>query len=85
FPRKVSKGNTFTPKRKLHLPSQILPLIKDIISEIQSLTKKCRVTAVEMHRSQTVDLRFLENCPKKIYKNDLRKLGISPSILDSRS
>lgn len=83
FPRKVSKGNTFTPKRKLYLPSQTLPLIKDIIFEIQSLTKNCRETAFEMHRSQTVDLRFLENCPERIYKEDLIKLSINPKILDS--
>ena len=85
FPRKVSKGNTFTPKRKLYLPSQTLPLVKDVISKIQSLTKNCRVTAFEMHRSQTVDLRFLENCPERIYKEDLIKLSISPNILLSNS
>lgn len=38
-----------------------------------------------MHRSQTVDLRFLENCPERIYKEDLIKLSINPKILDSNS
>lgn len=85
FPRKSSKGNTFTPIRKLYLPSQTLDILKDVISEIHDLTGKCRDSALEMHRSQTVDLRFLINCPKKLYKEDLIKLGINPNILNSDS
>lgn len=85
FPRKVSKGNTFTPKRKLYLPSQTLVILQDVISEIQTLTEKCRESALEMYKSQTVDLRFLKNCPDKLYKTDLIELSISPSILDSIS
>ncbi|MCL6238242.1 integrase [Acinetobacter sp. ANC 5033] len=85
FVRKASKGNTFTPKRKLYLPLQTLNILKDVISEIHALTEKCRDSALEMHRSQTVDLRFLKNCPEKIYKEDLIELGINPRILDSIS
>lgn len=85
FPKKVSKGNTFTPKRKLYLPSQTLLILKEVISEVRSLTDKCRDSAFEMHRSQTVDLRFLKNCPERLYKEDLSKLNINPKILDSTS
>lgn len=85
FPRKASKGNTFTPIRKLYLPSQTLNILEDVISEVHALTEKCRDSALEMHRSQTVDLRFLKNCPEKIYKEDLKELNINPKILDSGS
>lgn len=85
FPRKFSKGNSFTPKRKLFVPSQTLVILKDVISEIRALTEKCRESALEMHRCQTVDTRFLKNCPEKIYKEDLKELNINPKILDSGS
>jgi hypothetical protein len=70
FPRKVSKGNTFTPKRKLYLPSQTLVILQEVIPEIQMLTAKCRDSALEMHKSQTVDVRFL----KIIQKNFIKKI-----------
>lgn len=85
FPRKVSKGNTFTPKRKLYLPSQTLVILQEVIPEIQMLTAKCRDSALEMHKSQTVDVRFFKNYPEKLYKEDLKELDINPSILDSGS
>lgn len=85
FPRKVSKGNTFTPKRKLYLPSQTLDLLTDVISEIKYLTKNCRDTALEMHRSQGIDARFLKNCPEQVFSEDLELVNISPSILAKKS
>ncbi|MFX4953160.1 integrase [Acinetobacter baumannii] len=85
FPRKVSKGNTFTPKRRLYLPSQTLVILQEVIAEIQMLTAKCRDSALEMHKSQTVDVRFFKNYPEKLYKEDLKELDINPSILDSGS
>ena len=75
----------FSGRLQLYLPSQTLNILEDVISEIHSLTEKCRDSALEMHRSQTVDLRFLKNCHEKIYKEDLRKLLINPNILDSTS
>ncbi|WP_180191277.1 integrase [Acinetobacter sp. YH01006] len=85
FPRKVSRGNTFTPKRKLYLPSQTLALLREIISEIQYLTEDCRDTALEMHRSQGIDGRFLKNCPDQLFSKDLELLKISKSILGKNS
>jgi integrase len=85
FPRKVSRGNTFTPKRKLHLPSQTLDLLKEVVSEIQYLTKDCRDTALEMHRSQSIDGRFLKKCPEQLFSKDLELLNISKSILGKNS
>jgi len=85
FPRKVSKGSTFTPKRKLYLPSETLVILQDIIPEIQILTAKCRESALEMYKSQTVDMRFLKKFPEKLYKQHLIKLRINPNILNSDS
>lgn len=85
FPRKVSKGNTLTPKRKLWLPSQTLDLLREVVSEIRYLTKDCRDTALEMHRSQDIDGRFLGNCPEKLFSKDLELLSISKTILSKNS
>ena len=85
FPRKTSKGNTFTPKRKLWLPSQILSLLREVIEEIRCLTRDCRDTALEMLKSQDIDARFLENQPEQLFSSDLMILGISPTILSKSS
>lgn len=85
FPRKTSKGNTFTPKRKLWLPSQTLSLLREVIEEIRCLTRDCRDTALEMLKSQDIDARFLENQPEQLFSSDLMILGISPTILSKSS
>lgn len=85
FPRKVSRGNTFTPKRKLYLPSQTLALLTEVVLGIQYLTKDCRDTALEMHKSQGIDGRFLKNCPDQLFSKDLELLNISKSILGKKS
>ena len=85
FPRKTSKGNTFTPKRKLWLPSQTLTLLREVIEEIRYLTRACRDTALEMLKSQDIDARFLENQPEQLFSSDLIILGVSPTILSKSS
>ena len=85
FPRKTSKGNTFTPKRKLWLPSQTLSLLREVIEEIRYLTRDCRDTALEMLKSQDIDARFLENQPEQLFSSDLIILGVSPTILSKSS
>ena len=85
FPRKTSKGNTFTPKRKLWLPSQTLSLLREVIEEIRYLTRDCRDTALEMLKSQDIDARFLENQPEQLFSSDLIILGVSPNILSKSS
>lgn len=85
FPRKTSKGNTFTPKRKLWLPSQTLTLLREVIEEIRYLTRACRDTALEMLKSQDIDARFLENQPEQLFSSDLVILGVSPTILSKNS
>ncbi len=39
FPRKQSEGDEFTPRRKLYMPSDVLPLVRDVIQE---LDEQCR-------------------------------------------
>ena len=85
FPRKTSKGNTFTPKRKLWLPSQTLSLLREVIEEIRCLTRDCMDTALEMLKSQDIDARFLENQPEQLFSSDLIILGVSPTILSKSS
>ena len=83
FPRKQSQGDVFTPKRKLYMPSEVLPLVRDVIQELGEMCKPTRETAKEMLRVKGVDLRFLlpfdEN--KRFYKDDLEELGLSPYLL----
>lgn len=83
FPRKMSQGDKFTPKRKLYLPTEIAPIIHDVFEELDTLCLPAKETAIEMHRVQGIDLRFLSKIShdKKLYKEDLISLGISASVL----
>ncbi len=85
FPRKQSKGDTFTPIRNLYLPTEVVPIIEPIISELNDLCNAARETAKEMQITQGPHLFFILDFPddKKLYKDDLEKMGFSGSILDS--
>lgn len=85
FPRKASRGDTFTPKRKLYLPSDVVPIVADVLDELQALTEPARSTAQEMRRRRGPDLRFLNDIPdeKRLYGVDLVELGISDTTLDT--
>ncbi|MFS6938982.1 hypothetical protein [Neisseria animaloris] len=83
FPRKASRGNVFTPKRKLYLPSEVTPIVNDVLIELAEMTVQARSTAEEMHKFKGPDLRFLATIPedKRLYAADLAQLGISHTIL----
>jgi hypothetical protein len=83
FPRKVSRGDTFTPRRKLYMPSDVLPIVREVIEELDELCIFARETAAEVQRVEGVDLRFLNDLDekKRLYKEDLQALRISPKIL----
>jgi hypothetical protein len=85
FPRKTSRGNAFTPRHKLYLPSEVSPIVSDILSELGEITAQARSTAEEMQKVNGPDLRFLARIPddKKLYEVDLNALGISPTVLNS--
>jgi len=85
FPRKISQGNVFTPRRKLYMPTDVLPIVRDVIQECNQLCHSARETALEMHRVKNSDLRFLSNLnnQERLYKKDLKEMGITPSVLDS--
>lgn len=85
FPRKISQGDTFTPKRKLYMPSEVLPIVRSIIDELDKLCLAARETAAEMQRSQSADLCFLKgiNSDQRLYKEDLKKLNLPIVALDS--
>lgn len=83
FPRKMSQGDVFTPRRKLYMPTEVLLIVRDVIDELDELCALARETAAEMHRIRGVDLRFLSDFDehKRLYKEDLEELGISPTVL----
>jgi len=85
FPRKQSEGDDFTPRRKLYMPSDVLPLVRDVIQELDEQCKSARETTEEMCRVKGADIRFLscfdEN--KRFYRKDFKELGFSPDILKS--
>lgn len=83
FPKKSSLGESFTPKRKLYLPSEVVTIVAEVFDELIESTADARSTANEMQKSGGPDLRFLETIPEeqKLYANDLKRLGISPGIL----
>lgn len=86
FPRKASRGDVFTPKRKLYLPSEVKPIVDEVLNELADLTTASRETAEEMHKTRGPDLRFLERVPseQRFYASDLRELGISDTALISK-
>ncbi len=83
FPRKQSKGDIFTPRRRLYMPTDVVPIVTGVLDELEKLCNPARETAAEMHRSGDVDLRFLVSIPadKRLYADDLLRLGVSSSIL----
>ena len=85
FPRKTSQGDFFTPKRRLYLPSEVYPIVGDVLDELIEITRETRSIAEEMHKVRGADLRFLDSIPesKKLYIDDLTKLGISHTVLST--
>lgn len=85
FPRKVSKGDVFTPMRNLYLPTETVSVVEPVIVELNQMCSAARKTATEMQVNIGPDLFFLVNYPddKRFYKDDLDNLGISPATLDT--
>lgn len=83
FPRKASRGDVFTPKRRLYLPSEVSSIVGDVLIEIAEITVKARATAEEMQKTGGPDLRFLDSISedKKLHAADLTELGISHTLL----
>ncbi len=85
FPRKASQGDVFTPMRKLYLPTETVPIVEPIINELNHLCSAARKTATEMQMNMGPDVFFLVDYPddKRFYKDDLEKIGISATTLDT--
>lgn len=85
FPRKQSQGDVFTPIRNLYLPTDVVSIVEPVISELSQLCAGARVTATEMQVSKGPHLFFVFDIPedRKIYKEDLKKLGFPTGILDT--
>lgn len=83
FPRKVSKGDAFTPSRRLYLPSEVVEIVKGLLDELNTLCESARQTAVLMHETREPDLRFLSNVADKqiLFAAKLEELGIPSNVL----
>lgn len=83
FPKKTSQGDAFTPRRKLYMPTDVLPIVRSVLAELEINCRPARETAAESIQTGSVDLRFLSQIgdEQRLYKKDLVCLGISPSIL----
>ncbi|WP_201606388.1 integrase [Psychrobacter okhotskensis] len=83
FPRKSSLGDTLTPLERLFLPTDIAPIVKEIIEEAIDLSETPRAVAKQMQEKGSADLRFLEKISnsKRFYTKDFAKLGLSSELL----
>lgn len=85
FPRKASRGNVFSPKRKLYLPTEVVPIVEQVLCELVDLTSEARNTAKYMVEKAMADVRFLDNISsdQKLLKVDLVQLGIPKNVIDT--
>ena len=85
FQRKLSHGDTFTPSRKAWLPSDVVDIVSEAVTEAIALCAPARAVAATMRTANGPDLTFLNNEPegKRYYKKDLADLKLPPVQLDA--
>lgn len=85
FPCKKSRGDLFTPKEKLYMLTEVVPIVELVIDELNEICGVARDVATEMQRSQGPDLRFLNNIhpERRLYVSDIRGFGIPRQALSS--
>lgn len=78
FPGKASRGDEYTPKERVFIPSEAEWIIDECVSEFRHLSQGPRETAVEMRRYKGPDLRFLTSVSEnhRFYKEDLEGFGL---------
>ncbi|HET9241395.1 MAG TPA: hypothetical protein VFO10_29280 [Oligoflexus sp.] len=78
FPRKVSKGDTFTPRRRLYLPSETIEIVRGVFVELNELCASARQTAAFILETRGPDLRFLNKVPDNqvLLGEELEALGV---------
>lgn len=83
FPRKTSKGDTFTPRRRLYLPSETIEIVRGIFAELNELCASARQTAACIHETRGPDLRFLDKVSETqgLFAEELEALGIPSNSL----
>lgn len=85
FPRKASRGDVFTPKRRLYLPTEVITIVVDVLIEIVEVTAEARATARYMLENGKADTGFLGeiSSDQKLFKVDLVQLGIPKNVIDT--
>ncbi len=83
FPRKVSKGDTFTPRRRLYLPSDTIEIVKGVVDELNELCASARQTAAFIQETKGPDIRFLDKVSETqiLFAEELEALGIPSNSL----
>jgi hypothetical protein len=86
FPRKASRGDVFTPKRKLYLPTDVSSIVGDVLIELAEITIPARATAKYMVEYKAADTRFLELIPvdQKLFKVDLARVGVPKNVINAK-
>ncbi len=84
FPRKISQGDVFTPRRKLYMPTDVVPIVEHVIDELNDLCREARITAEVVQNTNQADLSFLRfiSSDQRLYGEDLERLGLSATLLD---
>lgn len=84
FKRKASQGDTYTPSEKLPIPTEAAQIVIDAVAEVHVICEPARQIAAEMRCQNGPDIRFLdgESEAKHFYKQDLKRLGLSPQLLN---
>lgn len=85
FPRKQSFGDSFTPLRRLFLPTQVVTIVDDVIKELDQLCVPARETASIMQEVKGPDLTLLDAIPavQRFYKHHLKDIGLPKSALNT--
>lgn len=83
FLMKTSLGDHVHPIEKLWIPTEAVPIVEDVIQELNEMTHSARSTAVEMRSTGGPDLRWLQSYSDdhKFYIADLEELGFSFNML----
>ncbi len=78
FPRKRSSGDTFTPRRRLFLPTKVVGIVRDVITELDQICAPARQTAAIMEKVKGPDLTFLADVSddQKFNRHQLEAVGL---------
>ncbi|OZO04551.1 integrase [Pseudomonas sp. IB20] len=83
FLMKANKGDNAHPIDKAWLPTEAVPIVEDLVSELSTISHAARSTAEEMRITGGPDLRWIKpyGDDHRFYIADLEELGFSFNVL----